>query len=265
MTESITSIHNPRVKAAGRLRERRGRERDGRFLIDGVREISRALDAGVTPLEVFACPELCASPAATDLLRRLSSTPATMLHVTPAVFAKLAYGERDEGLVVAAAVRSHELAQLTLPPQALVVVVEGVEKPGNLGAILRTADAAGASAVIAAGGVADFYNPNCIRASLGTVFSLPLAAAPAEETLAWLRRQGLRIFATRVDAREPYTAADFTGPAAIVLGSEDAGLTPQWHAEDVAAIRVPMHGIADSLNVSATAAILLYEAVRQRA
>jgi TrmH family RNA methyltransferase len=150
-----------------------------------------------------------------------------------------------------------------LPEVPLVIVTEDVEKPGNVGAILRSADAVGASAVIAVGGT-DLYNPNVIRASVGTVFTVPVAAAPAAEVLDWLRASGLRILASRVDATELHVDADLTGPLAIVLGSEAHGLTDAWLAPDVGAIRLPMLGAADSLNVSAAAAVLLYEAWRQR-
>ena len=149
------------------------------------------------------------------------------------------------------------------PPNPLVVVTEDVEKPGNVGAILRSADAVGASAVIAAGGT-DLFNPNVIRASVGTVFSMPVAAAPAAEVAAWLRRQGIRVVATRVDADRLHVDADLTGSVAIVLGSEAEGLSDTWRAPGVEAVRLPMAGVADSLNVSVAAAVLLYEAWRQR-
>jgi TrmH family RNA methyltransferase len=150
-----------------------------------------------------------------------------------------------------------------LPPEALVVVTEDVEKPGNLGAILRSADAVGAAAVIAAGGT-DLFNPNVIRASVGTVFAMPVAAAPAARVAAWLRERRLRVVATRVDSGGLYVDMDLRGPLAIVLGSEAAGLSDTWIADDIEAVRLPMAGIGDSLNVSVTAAVLLYEAWRQR-
>jgi TrmH family RNA methyltransferase len=145
-----------------------------------------------------------------------------------------------------------------------VAVLSGVEKPGNIGAVLRTADAAGVSAVILADPRTDPFNPNAIRASLGTIFSVPVATATVAETLAWLREKQCRILTTRVDARLTYSEADYRGPTAIVLGSEAEGLSDGWSGADDVPVRVPMLGIADSLNVSATAAVLFYEAVRQR-
>jgi TrmH family RNA methyltransferase len=180
------------------------------------------------------------------------------------VFAKVAYGDRAEGVVAVAAVPQASLAELTVPDPALVAVVVGLEKPGNVGAILRSADAAGVNAVIVADGGTDLYNPNAIRASLGTLFTVPLASADSDETLAWLAANQFRAFAARVDGAIEYTQADFRGRTAIVLGSESAGLPAAWQGKNVQAIRLPMCGAADSLNVSATAAVLFYEALRQR-
>jgi TrmH family RNA methyltransferase len=157
-----------------------------------------------------------------------------------------------------------DLARLAPGEESLVVVVEAVEKPGNLGAILRTADGAGVDAVIAADPRTDLFNPNAIRASLGTVFTRPVAAAPTAEVLAWLADRGIRPVAARVDAERPYTDADLRGPVALVLGSEAEGLREAWDDAGVEPVRIPMHGTADSLNVSVAAAVLLYEAVRQR-
>jgi TrmH family RNA methyltransferase len=181
------------------------------------------------------------------------------------VFSKLAFGDRAEGVLGVARMPESRLDQLVLPPRPLVAVLEGIEKPGNIGAALRSADGAGVSAVILADGGTDLYNPNTIRASLGTIFSRPVIAASASDTLDWLRRTGLAIYAARTDAEQLYTAVDFTGPSAIVLGSEARGLASTWSQPDVIPIRLPMQGIADSLNISAAAAVLFYEAVRQRA
>jgi TrmH family RNA methyltransferase len=156
------------------------------------------------------------------------------------------------------------LGDLQLPPDPLLVVVEGVEKPGNVGAILRSADAAGASAVIAADPRTDVFNPNAIRASIGTIFALPVVAATADEARTWLRDRGIGPVAAVVEADTPYTSVDLTGPTAIVLGSEANGLTDAWRGDDVRAVHLPMAGVADSLNVSVATAILLFEAVRQR-
>ncbi|MGD9648202.1 MAG: TrmH family RNA methyltransferase [Pirellulales bacterium] len=156
------------------------------------------------------------------------------------------------------------LAALTLPADPLIAVLVGVEKPGNVGAVLRSADGAGVSAVIVADGGTDLFNPNTIRASLGTVFTLPIAVATAAETLTWLRERGISVYASRPDASSPYHLADFSAASAVVLGSEAQGLGPLWQAPEVRGLKLPMHGVADSLNVSATAAVLFYEARRQR-
>ncbi|MCI0361009.1 MAG: RNA methyltransferase [Planctomycetaceae bacterium] len=260
----ITSLSNPRVKAAARLRDRRGRDEQGRIIIDGVREIGLALAAGVEIVELFFFSQLCHDDAHQAILQRAGQWRAELIEVSPTVMEKLAYGNRVEGIVAVAMAPRRTLTELTLPAEALVAVVEGVEKPGNLGAIVRTADAAGVAAVIVASGITDLFNPNAIRASLGAIFTVPVCAATADETQAWLRLRNCRIYAARVDGAIEYSAADFRGPSAIVLGSEAAGLSNIWHGDDVVGIKLPMLGQTDSLNLSATAAVLFYEALRQR-
>jgi TrmH family RNA methyltransferase len=260
----INSRQNPRVKEAARLRDARQRKRQQRILIDGARELSRAMAAGLRMIEVFVCEELCRGPDAQGLLSALGGCGGEILPVSRPVFEKLAFGDRAEGVLGVAEMPRASLDALALPENPLVAVLEGVEKPGNIGAVLRSADGAGVSALIVADAVGDLYNPNAIRASLGTIFTVPVCAASAAETLAWLRRRGLRIFAARLDGSVAYTAADYRGPTALVLGSEAAGLSALWSAADVTAVRLPMLGAADSLNVSAAAAVLFYEARRQR-
>jgi len=260
----LTSTANPRVKAVVRLRDRRERERTRRTLIDGAREIRRALDAGTQIVEVFACTPLLRGPDARAAFDGLGTAGVPIITTNEIVFEKLAFGERAEGLVAVAAIPSTSLADLDLPADPLVVVLEGVEKPGNLGAVLRSADGAGVDALVAAAPRTDLFNPNVIRASAGTAFSVPLAAAPSDEVLAWLRDRGVRVVAAVVDAPRAYTDADLRGPLAIALGSEAGGLSAGWHDPAFEAVRLPMLGVADSLNVSVTAAILLYEARRQR-
>jgi TrmH family RNA methyltransferase len=266
MTKSsrITSRHNQRVKDAARLRTGRERQRGNRFLIDGAREIARAVAAGVRCIEAFVCDELCTSSEAKAAVATLRASGAELHEVSREVYAKLAFGERDDGLVAVAETPARRLSDLKLPPRPLVAVLEGLEKPGNVGAILRSADAAGVDAVILAEGITDLYNPHCIRASLGTVFRENVCTATSAEAKAWLVDQGLAIVAARPDAETLYTAADLTGGVAIVVGSEAAGLTEMWSGPGTRGVRLPMHGIADSLNVSTTAAVLFYEAIRQR-
>ena len=260
----LTSFANPRVRAATALRDRRERDRSGLTLIDGARELRRALDAGVLVTEVFICESLLAGPDARAVLDRMRAAGWVIRPTSEPVFMKLAYGDRAEGVVAVAAIPSTDLSELSLPDDALVAVIEGVEKPGNLGAVMRSADGAGADAVIAASARADLFNPNAIRASAGTVFSIRSATAASPDVIAWLREHDVRIVTARVDADRPYTEVDLTGRLALVLGAEADGLTEVWLGTDIEAVRLPMLGVADSLNVSVSAAILLYEARRQR-
>ena len=262
--QEITSRQNVRVKEAAKLRDARQRTKQGRIIIDGVREIGRALDVGLDFLEVFICPSLCGSPAAQELVTRLDECGAVVAEVTTEVFEKLSFGERNDGVVVVAATPQRKIGQLELPPKPLVAVLEGLEKPGNVGAILRSADGAGVDAVIVVDPETDLFNPNTIRASVGTVFGKQVCVATVAETLTKLREWNVAIITTRPDAQRLYTAVDFRDGAAIVLGSEASGLTTAWNQADVVGVRLPMRGIADSLNVSTTAAVLFYEARRQR-
>ena len=265
----IDSPANPRVKAAIGLRERRDREATGLTLIDGGRECLRAMEAGAVIETAFVCRPLVTSREAKRVVEKIEQSfgpfgaPIELVEVGERAFARLAFGDRSDGVVLVARIPERALRDLVLPDAPLILVTEDVEKPGNVGAILRSADAVGADAVIAVGGT-DLYNPNVIRASIGTVFSMQVAAAPADEVEAWLRAAGIRIVASRVDAKDLHVDADLTGPIAIVLGSESDGLSDAWRGPDVGAVRVPMLGAADSLNVSAAAAVLLYEAWRQR-
>jgi TrmH family RNA methyltransferase len=261
----ITSLTNARVKAAVRLRDRRERETTGLTIVDGAREILRALDAGVRVETAFVAPDLLRTPDALAVFDRLRGRPAT-IEASPAVLAKVAFGERSDGIVAIVETPHATFDDLTtrLPADPLIVVVEGVEKPGNLGAVLRSSDAAGAAAVIAAAPLTDVFNPNAIRASLGTIFAVPVVSAGATETRDWLDARGIRIVAAIVDSVSRYTDADLTGPVALVLGSEAEGLSRTWRDGAVLPVAIPMAGMADSLNVSISAAVLLFEAIRQR-
>lgn len=263
MSEVITSRHNPRVKTAAKLRERRGRRDQDRIIVDGLREIERAIEAGITFIEAFVCEAVLAKDEQ-GLQQRLAEVGCEIVLVNQSVLEKLAFGDRSEGIVAIATTPKADLSALTINESMLVAVLEKVEKPGNVGAIVRSADAAGVSAVIVADAGTDLYNPNSIRASAGTIFSMPLAACSTDESLAWLRRHSFRVFAARVDGANSYTSVCYSGRAAIVLGSEAQGLSETWHAEDITPVILPMQGISDSLNVSVTAAVLFYEALRQR-
>jgi TrmH family RNA methyltransferase len=259
----ITSLTNPRVKAAVRLRDRAERDLTGLTIVDGAREILRALDAGVHVEQAFVASDLLRSADGLAAAERLRHRPTT-LEVSSAVLARVAFGQRSDGVVAIVATPTSSLDDLVLPTDPLVVVAESIEKPGNLGAIIRTADGAGADSVIAADARTDLFNPNAIRASLGTIFALPVVSAATKTTLEWLVANGIRPIAARVEAARTYTEVDLRGPLAIVLGSEADGLGQGWSDPRVEPVAIPMRGIADSLNVSIAAAILLYEARRQR-
>jgi RNA methyltransferase, TrmH family len=262
-TDVLTSPKNPRVRAAAALRERAAREETGLTIVDGVRELARALAGGAAVVEVFV-DDARLDAAGRAAVTRAAASGASVVRVSVEVLARLAYGDRSEGVVATVRIPDLSLDALTLPEQPLVVVVEGVEKPGNLGAVLRSADAAGATAVIAADPRTDLFNPNAIRASLGTLFTVPVAAGSSDVVRTRLARDGLAIVTARVDAAQTYTDVDLRGPLAIVLGSEAVGLTAAWDGDGVTPIRLPMLGVADSLNVSIAAAVLLFEARRQR-
>jgi len=260
----ITSLQNPRIKAALRLRSGRHRRKQGRFLIDGAQELGRAIRAGIRVLEAFFCPGQTELAEVKEIIHLLEHNNIPLWYVSRPVMEKLVYGDRQEGLVAVAEIPSRCLEELVLPEQPLIAVLEGVEKPGNVGAVLRSADAAGVSAVLLADCPVEIWNPNTIRASLGCVFTMPMAISRSLQVLDWLRQRGMRMYAARVDGSILYTEADLRPPAAIVLGSEAEGLSPIWAGPDIQAIRIPMRGQADSLNISVAAAVLFYESLRQR-
>ncbi|MEX0824921.1 MAG: TrmH family RNA methyltransferase [Pirellulaceae bacterium] len=263
----ISSLSNRRVRDAVRLRNGRHRRRRQQFLVDGAREMGRAIDSGLTVLELFVSETALASgktdrqSAATARLISRAEKSGSLTCLADPVFAKLCFGDRNEGLVGRFATPDRSLQRLALPAEPLVVVLDSLEKPGNIGAVFRTADAAGVDAVLCAEMVGDLFNPNLIRASLGTVFAMPSAIAPRPEIQQWLRSRSIRPLAARVEAGNPLWESQLTGPLALVLGTEAEGLDASWNC---AGIRVPMAGIADSLNVSVTAAVLIFEAMRQR-
>jgi TrmH family RNA methyltransferase len=266
MTElDIASPSNPRIKAAVRLRERRERDRTGLTLVDGARELLRALHAGVLVEEAFVHPPLVRSDEAQAALALLRERDAPVVTVSDTAYDKLAFGDRADGIVAVLRTPATDLKTLILPDDdPLIVVLEGVEKPGNVGAVLRSADGAGANAVVIADPRTDVFNPNSIRASLGTIFTVPIAADDTPHVRDWLVSQNVRAVAARPTGRSLPWEVDLRGPIAIVLGSEAEGLGARWVGDEVIGVRIPMHGIADSLNVSVAAAVLLYEARRQR-
>ncbi len=261
----VSSRQNPRFKAALALRDAKERRKQGLIIVDGAREIGRALDAGVVLRETWMATERVRTDEARALVPRVASAAPTV-ETTPELLSRLAYGDRDEGVVAVFETPPADLETMAtaLPERPLIAVMEQVEKPGNLGALLRSADGAGVDAVIAADPVSDIWNPNAIRASLGTIFSLPVAACTSHSALAFLRDLEVEILAARVEGATDYAAVDMTGPVALVVGAETAGLSEAWSGQGVTPVAIPMLGLADSLNVSASAAVLFYEARRQR-
>jgi TrmH family RNA methyltransferase len=269
LPEPITSPANPRVREAAALRDAAARRGTGLTLVDGRRELVRAAAAGAPIVEVFATTEALAAAEVRSWLDGLGRGGARITPLGERAFARIAFGGRDEGVVGVVRFAARRLADVPLPPDRPVLVVEGIEKPGNLGAILRTVDAAGLGGLVACDPRTDPANPATIRASLGTVFGVALATATTPEALEWCATQRRRVVAATPDGARPWHEADLTGGVALLLGSEAHGLSTAWH--DAAAtgtitlesVRLPMRGRADSLNVSATAAVLAYESLRQ--
>ena len=268
--DTITSGSNPQVREAARLRDADARRATGLTLIDGRRELSRAAAAGVVIEAVFVAVESVGELTADGWLDRLAVAGTRIVSLSEKPFQRIAFGSRNEGCVGVVRFAGRPLEAFAPQHDAPVLLVEGVEKPGNLGAILRTADAAGLGGVIVCDGRTDPANPAAIRASLGTVFTVPLALATTLETIRWCQAHGRRVVAAMPTGKLLWHQARLAGPTAILLGSEADGIAPAWQAAgaagalDFESVRLPMHGVADSLNVSATAAVLAYEALRQQ-
>lgn len=268
MTEplTITSPQNPRIKQLLALQQKSSERRHlGMFVVEGGRELARCVNGGFEIDTVFHCPQLYkASSADFTLLHSMLPHGVTVVDVTPQVYEKIAYRGSTEGIIATVKTRPSTLDSLTVSDQPLIVVLESVEKPGNIGAVLRSADAAGADAVIVCDPLTDLYNPNLIRASVGAFFSVPCVACTSEACIAFLKKHGISILTAQLQDSSLYYGTDMRRPVAIVMGTEATGLTTQWRDAADAHIRIPMLGRGDSLNVSVSTAILLYEAVRQR-
>ncbi len=262
--EIIGSLQNARIKSAIQLRRSRGRAKTDRILIDGRREIHRALESSADVRELFYCKPMLKPDDLARIVEYATRGCVRCSEVTEEVMGRIRYGDRADGVVATACRPATTLAALQPGAPSLIAVVEGVEKPGNFGAIVRSADAAGVDAVIAADPATDIFGPNSIRASLGTVFCLPVAEASVSHTLAWVRAGNMQIVVAAPASASHHTDVDFRGPTAVVLGSESKGCSDVWERAGATMTCVPMMGRADSLNVSVTAAVLFYEAVRQR-
>jgi TrmH family RNA methyltransferase len=262
--EIITSLQNPRLKRLVRLRDRRQRDEDRAFLVEGYREVRRALGKKVVLGELYYCPDWFLGENEPALLAQAAAAGAELFELSKDAFAKVAYRERPDGILAVAPQWRRTLADLALPAEPFILVVEAIEKPGNLGTILRSADAAGCDAVVVCDPVTDLFNPNVVRASTGVLFSVPCVVEGNEAVLAWLKGRGIRVVATTPAAPKSYTDADLRGPLAVVMGSEQYGLSEFWLKNSDDSVRIPMAGQADSLNVAMAALITLFEAVRQR-
>jgi TrmH family RNA methyltransferase len=262
--EKITSLQNPRVKQLVRLRDRRPRDEAGMFIIEGYREVRRALEKAVPLQELYFSPDWFLGENEPALLAQAEAAGAQLFELSKDAFGKVAYRERPDGLLAVAPQWKRTLADLTLKTPPFILVVEAIEKPGNLGTILRSADAAGVDAVIVCDPVTDIFNPNVVRSSTGVLFSVPVVVSESTAVRTWLRDRGIRAVATTPAAESLYTATDLCGPLAIIMGSEQYGLSDFWLKESDARVRIPMAGQADSLNVAMATIITLFEAVRQR-
>ena len=266
--DRLSSPQNPRIKQLLKLQQKSAERRAlGLTLVEGLRELTIAVEAGVTVATLYTCPELAGKTglAAVKNLFSGGKDAPEWFEVTRPVFEKVAYREGSDGLLAVLKTPARTLTDLRLPANPLVIVLEAVEKPGNLGAILRTADAAPVDAVLIGDPRTDLFNPNVIRASIGCVFTVPTVAAPVADILAFLKEKGIRTHAAALapEAR-PYTKYDFQGPTALVMGTEADGLTPQMREACDETVIIPMMGRIDSLNVSVATAVLTFEAVRQR-
>ena len=279
-TETITSAQNPKIKNLLLLQEKsKARKEQGLFVVEGRRELEHCLEAGYTVRTIFYCPEIVGP---TEFVENYFSqgfaknqfptnsrtsgveSAPIIIEIPEQLYRKVAYRESTEGIMAEVEYRSLSLRDLKLPENPLVMVLESVEKPGNLGAVLRSADAAGVDAVIFCDPLTDLYNPNLIRASIGAVFTVPTVAASSEETIAFLQERGIQILTAQLQDSSLYYDVDMRRGTALVMGTEATGLTDLWRQAASAHIRIPMLGRLDSLNVSVSAAILLFEAVRQR-
>ncbi len=260
----ITSLQNPRVKDVVRLEKRPYRDERGVLLVEGYREVKRMLDNERKPEALFYAPAFFRGGNEQTLVERSGEAGAELFECTGEVFSKMTYRDRPEGLLALAPQVRGTLADLTLPPNPLLIVAESIEKPGNLGSLLRSADAAGVHGVIVCDRCTDINNPNVVRSSIGTLFSLPVVEAESEETLAWLHARNIRVLAATPHTDHLYTDVDMTAGVAIVVGTEQIGLSDAWMNRADLKVRIPMLGQIDSLNVACATTILLYEDVRQR-
>lgn len=256
----ITSPQNPKIKNILSLEKARERKIQNLFVIEGIKELKLAVESGYKINSVYFCPAIIGSTEVQTIVKN----DHLLVPVDENVFSKIAYRESTGGIIALSEQKRHLLSTVKLSANPLLLVLEAVEKPGNLGAILRTADAAGTDAVIICDPLVDFYNPNVIRSSVGCIFTNQLASASTEETMEWLKKNGISIFCTHLGASIPYHEVDFTKPCAVIMGTESSGLSERWTNNSSQNIIIPMQGKIDSMNVSTAAAVVIFEASRQR-
>jgi RNA methyltransferase, TrmH family len=259
----ITSVKNPHIKRLLELQAKsRERKKQGRFVVEGLREIGIMAKAGWKFEALYFCADVMEGNQ--RVLRNESLHAVPQFELDRSVYEKVAYRDNTEGLIAIGHTKEHLLTQIQLPENPLVLVCEAVEKPGNLGAILRTADAAKVDAILICDPLSDVYNPNVLRSSVGCLFSNQVVVTDSQQAIAWLNQQGISIYATALTASLPHWKVNMQGPTALVLGTEATGLSPLWLKASHQNIVIPMGGTIDSLNVSVAAAVVLFEARRQR-
>ena len=267
--ENITSAQNAKIKELLALQEKsKERRRKGLFVVEGRREIIHCVEAGYEPHTFFICRDIITEKEFDSIMGAVEDNFCGMtcqiIEIPQHLYDKVAYRGGTEGVIAEMHCKEMALDNLRMKENPLVVVLESVEKPGNLGAVLRSADASGVDAVIVCDPLTDMYNPNLIRSSIGAIFTVPVATATSEEAIAWLKNNGIKIYTAQLQDSEWYYDTDMKGGTAIVMGTEATGLTDVWRKAADAHIKIPMLGRLDSLNVSVSAAILMFEAVRQR-
>lgn len=262
----ITSLQNPKIKQALLLWERKEREKTKLFLIEGYRELSRAHQGGQPIKWLFFCRDFFLGENEDNLIHQINQSGAEIFSCTKQVFQKLSYRDRPDGLLAVATQTHLSLSAFAdkLSRNPFLIVAEAIEKPGNLGTILRSADASGVDGVIVCDRCTDIHNPNVVRSSVGTLFTVPVVESKSEDVIQWLKAKGIAIVAATPHAQKEYTEVNLKGPVAIVVGTEQIGLTEKWMNQADIQVRIPMHGVADSLNVATATTLLLYEVLRQR-
>ncbi len=262
--KKITSRQNPLIKHIRSLQEKSSlRKKEKLFIVEGKRELTLALKSGYQVDKIIFNPQIIPFPQLQQTLRKYDFT-GELIEVTPEVYSKIAYRQTTEGIIGLAHWKDHSLSNLKLRSNPLILIAENIEKPGNIGAMLRTADASGLDAFIIANPITDLYNPNIIRSSVGGIFTVQIGIASTQEIIDWLRQNKINLYSATLQNSTPYYTVDYTKPAAIAVGSEAQGLNPPFRQAAKQNIIIPMRGQLDSLNVSVSAAIIVFEAVRQR-